>query len=217
MIRRTIIVSLCLIATSVLLVRASRTETVPARRVLENLPFEFGAWKGQRAPDFDQRVLTLLGVEDHLNRFYLNDAGVPVFLYVGYHESQKQGDTIHSPLNCLPGAGWNPVQSVRVTIPVARGAQSSAIEINRIVIQKGLEKQVVLYWYQSHGRVIASEYWGKIFTVIDAVQRNRTDAAMVRVISPVLRNDPQAEEDAERYGIDFVRSAFPLLSDLLPQ
>ena len=80
-----------------------------------------------------------------------------------------------------------------------------AIEINRYVIERGLDRQLVLYWYQSHGRVVASEYWGKIYTVVDAVRLNRTDAALVRVITPIPEATPQAEQAAEARA-DRVRS-----------
>ena len=110
-----------------------------------------------------------------------------VGLYVGYHDSQRQGDTIHSPLNCLPGAGWQPLEQGRITVSVRDHgtARPAPIEVNRVVIGKGLDRQLVLYWYQSHRRVVASEYWGKVYTVLDAMRYNRTDAAMVRVITPV--------------------------------
>ena len=89
------------------------------------------------------------------------------------------------------------------------------IEINRYVIQKGLEKQLVLYWYQAHDRVVASEYWGKVYLVADAVRLNRTDGSLVRVIAPVGSGD-NAEADAEAKAVDFVKTMFPLLADYLP-
>ena len=107
---------------------------------------------------------------------------------------------MHSPLNCLPGAGWEPVKRSRVPITVRTdpdpGAPVQTVTMNRIVIQKGLDRQVVLYWYQSHGRVVASEYWGKIYTVLDAIRLNRTDAAMVRVMSAV----PDRDDEGLRAG-----------------
>jgi EpsI family protein len=89
-----------------------------------------------------------------------------------------------------------------------------AIEINRVVIQKGFERQLVLYWYQGHGRVIASEYSGKIFMVLDAIRTNRTDAALVRVVAPVAAG--QSEEVAEQRAVQFVQTLFPRLADYLP-
>src|SRR5205823_1326392 len=99
-----------------------------------------------------------------------------------------------------------------LNIPV--GAQ--IIEVNRITIQKGLDKQVVLYWYQNHGRINASEYWGKVYSVVDAIRINRTDAAIVRITSAVSGRDAGAESAAEASAVGFVQSMFPLLSRHLP-
>jgi EpsI family protein len=138
-------------------------------------------------------------------------------LYIGYYESQRQGDTIHSPLNCLPGSGWEPVSKSYVSIPVEAGSHASAnILVNQYVIQKGLDRQVVLYWYQSHGRVVANEYRSKIFMVYDAVRLNRSDAALVRVVSPVIGGDPGAEARAGDRAVAFVKTMFPLLDRYLP-
>jgi EpsI family protein len=131
---------------------------------------------------------------------------------VGYYESQRQGDTIHSPLNCLPGAGWQPMSRSIVSIPVAGQPPVTA---NRILIQKGLERQVVLYWYQSQGRTIASEYWGKVYLVYDALRRNRSDAAMVRVVTPVLVSE-STDAPADARALAFVQTLAPALNRFLP-
>ena len=89
------------------------------------------------------------------------------------------------------------------------------IEINRFVIQKGLDRQVVFYWYQSRDRVVASEYWGKVYTVVDAIRYNRTDAALVRVTVPI-GSDDGARGRAVAAGVGFVQALFPLLSSHLP-
>jgi EpsI family protein len=195
---------------------ASRPEPEVAREPLAALPMQLAEWTGRRAPDFDERTMAVLGVDDYITRVYSAPGG-PVGLYVGYYRSQRQGDTIHSPMNCLPGAGWQPVKTGRLTLAVnGAGGAAREIEVNRFVIQKGEERQVVLYWYQSHGRVIASEYWGKVFLVADAVRLNRTDAALVRVISPIERGE-RSEAAAEARAAAFVRELFPRLSAHLPE
>jgi EpsI family protein len=136
---------------------------------------------------------------------------------IGYYQSQREGDTMHSPLNCLPGAGWLPVSQSRTKIQVKDGESTREIEVNDFVIEKGLDRQAVLYWYQSHGRVVASEYWGKIYTVTDAIRLNRTDAAMVRVICPVSGSDGAAERRAEEAATAFTKAMFPLLGRYLPE
>jgi EpsI family protein len=210
---RIIVLCLILVAASAFISRASRPEVVPIRESLSGLPMRIGTWTGREEPDIDSRVMAILGMDDYVNRVYYSPDLYPTYLYVGYYQSQRQGDTIHSPLNCLPGAGWNPIKKGHIKIPVDGG---SPIEINRIIILKGTDEQVVLYWYQSHGRVIASEYWGKIYTVLDALRTNRTDAALVRVICPVAGADADTEPFAERQAADFIKSLFPLLSRFLP-
>jgi EpsI family protein len=126
--------------------------------------------------------------------------------------SQREGDTMHSPMNCLPGSGWQPVQSGHITVLTEGGPR----EINRYIVEKSGEELLVLYWYQSHGRVVASEYWGKIYMVLDAVRLNRTDAALVRVVVPISHLDPAGEKTAETLGTGFVRAMFPLLDRHVP-
>jgi EpsI family protein len=178
---------------------------------------EIGDWRGEAADRFDQRVLAVLGVDEYVNRIYSAGQDRAVGLYMGFYQSQREGDTIHSPLNCLPGAGWEPVRKGRVTIPVRTSAgETRQVTVNRFTIQRGLDRQVVLYWYQSHGRVVASEYWGKIHTVLDAIRLNRTDAAMIRVIAPVRGRDDEHEASAETNVVEFAQAMFPLLGRYLP-
>ena len=121
---------------------------------------------------------------------------------------------IHSPLNCMPGAGWTPVSQTTMRVPVESGAAGaeSAIEINRYVIEKGVDSQLVLFWYQSHGRTVSSEYAAKAYLVLDSIRWGRSDAALVRVVSPIGRDDAAAERSA----VDFVRALQPVLARHLP-
>ena len=137
--------------------------------------------------------------------------GRAVGLYVGYYGSQQQGDSIHSPLNCLPGSGWEPVSKGALTVT----AGGRPITVNRYVIRKGVDRVLVLYWYQSHGRVVADEYASRAYMVWDAMRTHRTDAALVRVIVPIIEGEAP-EQEAEREGVSFVQSMFPLLENYLP-
>ena len=214
---RIVILSLFMIAAAATISYASRPEIIPIRQSLEWLPMQFGDWQGRHGADMEQRIQDVLGVDDYIRRFYYRvDPASTVSLYIGYYESQKTGATIHSPMNCLPGSGWNPVRKERISIPVNNGAD---IKVNRITIQKGGVSQVVIYWYQSQGRVIASEYMGKIYTVLGAMQTSRTDAALIRIVSPVPDNassKSEAEAEAERAAVEFTQALFPLLSEFLP-
>jgi EpsI family protein len=212
MLRRMLVLSLCLLAGALVIARTSTTESVAIRQSFDAFPITLGSWQGRAATDFDERIVRVLGVDDYVNRIYEDASGYPLGLYIGYYESQRQGDTIHSPLNCLPGAGWQPVKQARMRLRVAENGAPRDIEVNRFVIQKGLESQLVLYWYQSHGRVVASEYWGKVYLVLDAMRYNRSDGSMVRVVAPIA----ESETDAERRAVGFVESLFPLLGAFLP-
>ncbi|MBI4529439.1 MAG: VPLPA-CTERM-specific exosortase XrtD [Deltaproteobacteria bacterium] len=185
------------------------SEAVTVRAPLSAFPAQIGNWRGQPTLQFSDKIVATLGVTDYLSQYYRKPDGPPVHLYVGYYQSQRHGETMHSPKNCLPGSGWQPVATGRIIIPLANGAP---IEVNRYLIQKGTEKQLVLYWYQSHGRVVASEYWAKVHLVWDAIRLNRTDGALVRVISPIAAS----EEAAERQAVEFVKMFFPHLSRHLP-
>lgn len=217
---RACLVGVCLFAGAVALAQASRSEPTLPRQSFATFPMQLGGWQGQSADRFDQRVLTVLGVDEYLNRLYSAPGEHTVGLYIGFYQSQRQGDTMHSPLNCLPGAGWEPVARgelpLTVKTSIEPGAPNRTISVNRIVIEKGLDRQLVLYWYQSHGRVVANEYWGKVYTVLDAIRLNRTDAAMVRVICPLGDREPAAERAAEQAALGFVQEMFPQLSRYLP-
>ena len=195
---------------------ATQPEQVPLRQPLMHLPKQIGPWTGRDEPQLPSDIVSVLGVDEYVNRDYRDrSGGIPasVALYVGYYKSQREGDTIHSPLNCIPGSGWEPVKSTRAAISIA--GMAAPIVVNRFVIQKGADKQVVAYWYQAHGRVVASEYWSKLFMVYDAVRLNRSVAALVRVISPVLPSEDN-EGAAEQRVTQFVQGLFPRLDAYLP-
>jgi EpsI family protein len=210
---RLIVVTMCLIVTMGLGRRALQPERVPLREPLPALPMQIDDWRGQNSQPFSDDIVAVLGVDEYVSRWYRTPNRHLVSLYVGYYETQRQGDTIHSPMNCLPGAGWQPVETGTLAIDVA--GRAAPIEVNRVVIQKGLDRQVALYWYQSHGRVVANEYWSKIFMVYDAVRLNRSDAALVRVISPISSSDGDGSV-ATRVSSEFVQSLWPSLERHLP-
>jgi exosortase D (VPLPA-CTERM-specific) len=208
MMRAAIVTTACL-AAALYVAKFTVTETVTPREPLAALDMEIGRWNGRPAARYDERIVAKLGVDEYLTRFYSRPGEGVVHLYVGYYQSQAEGNSIHSPKNCLPGAGWQPISSGETQIPVGSG---DAVKVNRYLIQKGREKQMVLYWYQSHGRVVASEYWAKLYLVMDAIQMNRTDGALVRVISPITDSEVMAEQQL----VDFAKTLLPLLDRHLP-
>lgn len=213
---RSIIVAVLFMAAAAYLATASKAEELPPREPLSRLSMAIDQWNGRRDADLTPEVLAVLGVDDYITRIYRRPSSPIVGLYIGYHTSQRQGDTIHSPLNCLPGAGWEPLELGRRIIPVRSGDATSPrdIEVNRVVIGKGLDRAIVYYWYQSHRRIVASEYWGKVYTVLDSVRYNRTDAAMVRIVVPVP--DGVSMEMADGEAAAFTQALFPHLPSHLP-
>jgi EpsI family protein len=213
---RILVVGAFFAATALYLGVASKAEELPPRMAFSQLSMSIDDWRGKRAPDLTPEVLALLGADEYIMRSYTRANDVPLNLYIGYHASQRQGDTIHSPLNCLPGAGWEPMEVSRIQIPVrgAAGGEPAPIDDNRVVIAKGLDKALVLYWYQSPRRVVASEYWGKVYTVLDSVRYHRTDAAMVRIVAPLRDDVSRSAVEAE--AVAFAQALFPRLSVHLP-
>jgi EpsI family protein len=207
---------LCLMfaAVTVFLANARRAESKAPRTEFASFPMSIDGWRAINNPPMEPEVLAVLGADDYLSRVYYRPDGTAVGLYLGYHGSQRQGDTIHSPLNCLPGAGWEPVSQGRLPIANVDGAARDIV-VNRYVIQKGLDRQLVLYWYQSHGRVVASEYWSRAFLIHDAIRLNRTDGALVRVIAPI--RGEAGDDAAQHVAESFVRTIFPSLPRFLPE
>ena len=164
------------------------------RKPLQEFPQQLGDWT-QKGTDtkLDEPTLKVLRASDYLLRDYRRPDGLMGNFYVGYYASQRQGATFHSPLNCLPGAGWNLTQPGRITITRPDG---SSFEANKYVIQNGSQRQAMIYWYQGRGRSVASEYWGKVYTVIDSVRLRRSDAAMIRITVPIRGSDSAALDAA---------------------
>jgi EpsI family protein len=185
------------------------TETPVARQPLSELPLQLGPWTGVDSPSFPNDVTRELGVDDHINRSYTMPGAVPVALYAGYYAAQRQGDTIHSPQNCLPGSGWYPIESARHLVHIG----DAAVEVNRYVVQKGIDQMVVLYWYEGRGRVVASEYANKGWLFLDAARLGRTSGGLVRVIAPVVSD---RVTEALEAASAFARNVLPPLEVHLP-
>lgn len=181
------------------------------RRPLVEFPAQIGAWQ-QRGADtrFDAATESVLLADDYLARDYALPDGHTANFYVGYYATQRNGATYHSPLNCLPGAGWVLNQPGRLLIQPAGGGPT--IEANRYIVEHDNARQVLVYWYQGRGRTVASEYWGKIYTVLDSVRLRRSDGAMVRVMVPVGESEALALQQAS----ELAAVAAPALPTFVP-
>jgi len=165
---------------------------------INRLPYVIGEWRGNDDGSLAPETAAELGADAYLTRTYSAAPGNDVALYVAYYGSQRPGISIHSPLHCLPGTGWEPIDDA--TLPIAAGA------VRRVTMQKNLERVVVIYWYQMHGRAVASEVRSKVYGLFDRIRTGRSEAALVRLAVPIAG---EADAAAAR-GLSFV-------SDLLPQ
>jgi EpsI family protein len=198
-----------LLGALVLLQAASHGDPIILREPLSELPSSLGTWSGEDRP-LDEQILQAAGVNDYTNRLYSSPLQEHIQMYVGYYASQRTGDTIHSPKNCLPGAGWDPISSGPITIPVSADRN---IVVNEYVVQQDHNEQVVFYWYQGRGRIIASEYQSKFWMVVDSISRNRTDSALVRL------NTPMGDGEARARGrlVGFTQLLIPHLDNVIPR
>lgn len=188
MLTRSVLAATLIVACGVYTRGAAGPEHPAPRTPLSSMPFILGEWRGSDAAPLADDVLSQLGVDDYINRHYVGTGAPPVAVYVGYYASQRQGDTIHSPRNCLPGAGWHPVFAERMEI-AAGGAR---VPVNRVLIQKGTNRQAVLYWYQGRGRIVAGEFANKGWLMLDAARLRRTDGGLVRLMTPVAGTAEEA-------------------------
>jgi EpsI family protein len=197
-----------MLVSAALYTSSSEREVQVSHTAIGLLPLAIGEWTGRDAGGFEDEVLAALGVDEYISRQYTSTSGVPLALYVGYYASQRQGDTMHSPQNCLPGAGWQPTESGTVRLHSAW----RDVDVNRYVVQKGGDRQVVLYWYQGRGRITANEYANKLRLMLDAARLHRTDGGLVRVVTPVLTDATAATANAAA----FAATLLPVLSEHLP-
>jgi EpsI family protein len=160
------------------------------RKQLRSFPKKIGTWEQTGGDDqLDNETLAVLRASDYLLRDYRSADGGVLGFYVGYYASQRDGATYHSPLNCLPGSGW--VMSQPGTITIKPDGRPPFVA-NRYIIENGGHRELLVYWYQGRGRATASEYWGKVYTVLDSVSLRRSDGALVRITAPVGRSESES-------------------------
>lgn len=202
-----------IVATAVFLRARTHGEVFPPRLTLQSFPRQIENWTGNDIT-IDPDTLRVLGPGDFLLRVYTDlDQHLPyVDLFIAYFPSQSTNDTMHSPKNCLPGAGWAPIESSRITLQVPGHVP---FPVNRYVIAKGDSKQVVLYWYWAHDRGVASEYWAKYYLVADSIRMNRSDGSLVRVTTPLLAGE--SPDAAQRRLLPFVSAIVPKLQTYIPR
>jgi len=171
-----------LAATGLILYTRPAVDQNPPREPLAQFPVNIAGWTGTDQ-EIDKETLGVLGAGDVLSRVYTQKwLAQPIGLFIGYFPTQRTGQTIHSPKHCLPGAGWVFVTSESVILTDVNGKPH---RVGEYIVTNGTAWQFVIYWYQAHGRSVSNEYLAKFYMVYDAIRMNRTDGALVRVITPI--------------------------------
>jgi EpsI family protein len=203
--------ALLLAGTALLLHTRPGIDRNPPSEPLLQFPSVLAGWTGSDQP-IDQETLDVLGAGDFLSRVY-TQAGqaAPVDLFIGYFPTQRTGQTIHSPKHCLPGAGWVFESSNYVNLTDVNGTPH---RVGEYTIANGEMRQFVIYWYQAHGRSVANEYMAKIYMAADAIRMNRTDGALIRVITPIAPGEQVLA--ARMRAEEFTARLAPLLPRFIP-
>jgi len=208
--KNTIITVAIMLSTFGLLTYLSHPEVIEVKKNFSTFPTQIKQWKGVEER-FDEEIYQVLGVDDSFYANYKAPGKRWINLYIGFYQSQREGELIHSPKNCMPGGGWN-ITGVFIEPLKLNDSAGTNHNIIKLILEKGPQKQISLYWYQSRGRIISSEYMQKIYLVWDAVTRNRTDGSFVRLIAPVV----DSEEQTLAMLKNFARDLFPILDEYIP-
>jgi len=197
------------------------TQVIPERIPFSAFPRSFDAWRCEQPFEMDEKTLQNLGASDYFAcLFTREDAVAGVDLYVGYHETQirEEGggageNSIHPPKHCLPGSGWDIIAHDVVVMDVD-GLPQQPARVNRLVIAKGEARQLVYYWYQTQGRVIAEDWRKIVFLSWDRLRRHRTDGALVRFTTPF---NPKSEQAADDRVLELAHHVVPVLGAYVPE
>lgn len=182
--RRLFMIVAVLLATFAMRTWVAASPVTPQRQQLEQFPKALSSWSLSSEPEIEESVQRVLKADDLLSRVYRREDGRAAELFMAYYAVQRAGEAMHSPKNCLPGSGWQPVKNDVVFLN-----GDSTRPVNRYIIEKNDERALVLYWYRAQGRTIASEYWGKFYLMWDALRTGRRDGAIVRVVVPVRKGE----------------------------
>jgi exosortase D (VPLPA-CTERM-specific) len=190
---------------------STRNEVYPDRKLFAAFPTTLGEWRG-RPSSLDSQTEQFLGLTDYVLSDYARSDGRQVNLYVAYYASQRTGSSPHSPSVCIPGNGWQITDLERTGY--RNNDSSVSLPLNRVVIARGSEKQLVYYWFEERGMKIANEYLSKAYLLRDAIFKNRTDGALVRLTTPLYPGE--SESDADKRLQSFTQIVVPNLAGYLP-
>jgi exosortase D (VPLPA-CTERM-specific) len=210
-----LLVAVLLLATTAIIAQSVNfREAVPISKSFNQFPLRIGQWTGQ-LQTMEQKFIDGLNFSDYIIANYRSDPTSPsVNFYTAYYESQRKGESIHSPSSCLPGSGWEFNQAGRAQIPLSDNA-AGILPVNRAVISNVGQRQLSYYWFPMRGRMLTNIWEMKLFNFWDALTRQRTDGALVRLITPIAKDETIQDADARLQA--FTRELVPVLNDYLPQ
>jgi EpsI family protein len=182
------------------------------RKNLDEFPTRLGDWEMVAEHKIGPGSMQVLQVDDYLMRTYSSPKGDMIGIYIGYFKSQREGKNIHSPRQCLPGAGWVPVNTTVYALSLEDPGHTK-VPVNRFVMGKGLEQQLYLFWYHGRGRIYASEYWNKLYLIWDSLTKKRTDGALIRLNNPIRKDS----DEALKAQMEFAKLMLPLLDGYIPK
>jgi EpsI family protein len=185
---------------------SNRSEIIPERSRFVAFPATIGEWRG-RPSQLEASTENSLALDDYILSDYSRSDGKVVNLYVAYYASQRTGESPHSPLVCIPGTGWSITRLEQLDTDTIH-------PLNRAIIERNGSKQLVYYWYEERGRSIANEYWSKWYLLSDAITKNRSDGALVRLITAIAPGE--LERDADNRLRALMRDLLPHLQNYLP-
>ena len=186
-----------------------RQEIIPNRSAFVDFSMRIGEWQGNPQP-VEPQLISALRFDDYLLADYAAPGGGPLTLYMAYYQSQRKGQSAHSPQSCIPGGGWEITSKRTVNLPM----DGLAEPVNRVLIQKDRQKQLVVYWFKQRDRILSNEYLVKLYLLWDAMTRQRSDGALIRLSAAV---DPGEDEQAvEQRLLKFAQRIQPQLYRYIP-
>ena len=192
---------------------ANRNDTVPSRLTFAAFPVATEGWVGRRGA-LDREILDTLGLTDYLLADFTHpDENAPINYYISYYESQRKGEAVHSPRACIPGDGWRIESHTQSSIEGVR-ADGNPITVNEVLISRGNTRQLVYYWFDQRGKQLVNQWQVKWYLLLDGIATQRTDGAMLRLVTPVRQNE-SAEAASQRLE-RFMRVIVPRSQSFLP-
>lgn len=209
---KVIVVLLLFAMTWFALQSSSEVTVVPIKKKLSTIPRQIAGYHLAESFQSSSEVLELLGVDDYIQYNYIDIKKNRINLYAGYYGAVGVTGSYHSPKNCLPGGGWG-IDSVEEVILDTGEGEKARVRVSQMLIRNGSSYQVVLYWYQNRGRIIASEYWEKVYLVLDAIFKGRRDGTFVRIMTVAQDGEIAAAKQRSRI---FAEQVLAILQDHLP-